>query len=320
MHVEGGFPRNLAEFERRFETEEACEAYLFEQRWPDGWTCACCGARTGWRNRRGVIECSGCGHQGSLTAGTVFAGTKKPLRMWFRAMFWMINQKNGFSAKSLQRLLGISYPTAWTWLHKLRAAMGNRTHLPLKGRVEVDETYWGAERRGKIGRPKAGEGQALILVATEEKETRIGRARLMAVPDHSQRSFVQAVETHVAPHTLVRSDGLNSFAPLAEKGYDHRPQVIGKDTSRAHQIFPKVHRVISLLKRWLLGTHQGAVQPKHLPAYLEEFEFRFNRRSSTHRTLLFVRLFDNAVRTAAKPYWRILGRTAPRQPLQVVPT
>ncbi len=118
------YPRNLAEFEARFATEQACREYLCQLRWPEGFRCPRCGHDKAWAVRTALLECAGCGHQASPTAGTIFQDTRQPLQSWFRAMWWLTSQKNGASALGLQRVLGLgSYKTAWTWLHKLRRAM-----------------------------------------------------------------------------------------------------------------------------------------------------------------------------------------------------
>ena len=312
------FPKSMAEFEERFSSEAACRAYLFGVRWPDGWRCRRCGVKQGWPNARRLIECARCGHQSSLTAGTVFHGTKRPLRLWFKAIFLMVTQKNGVSAKALQGFLGVSYPTAWTWLHKLRRAMGNRPHAPLSGVVEVDDAYWGGRRRGERGRRKGGGSKELLLVAVEVKGGAAGRLRLARPPDHTAKSFTGAVQRHVSPGSQVRTDGLHSYGPLSRKGYDHTPQVIGQNNgARAVALLPNAHRAISLLKRWLLGTHQGAPSGKHIAGYLEEFEFRFNRRTAKHRSLLFETLVGQATRQSAPPYWRIIQRQRPDHPLHM---
>lgn len=312
------FPRSMAEFEDRFDTEAACREYLFAVRWPEGWRCPRCGEGDGWPNARGLVECRACGHQSGLTAGTVFHSTKLPLRLWFKAMFLMVTQKNGVSAKALQGFLGISYPTAWTWLHKLRRAISMRPHAPLEGVVEVDDTYWGGTRQGERGRRKGGGSKDLVLVAVEVKENASGRVRLAHAPDHTGGSFRGIVGEAVAQGSEVRTDGLNSYARLGESGYRHVAEVIGPNQgARAVQVLPKVHRAISLLKRWLIGTHQGAPKGKHLAHYLEEFEFRYNRRSSRHRSLLFQRLLDCALIDKTPPYWRIIGRREPGRPLHL---
>ena len=312
------FPRSMAEFEERFSTEAACRDYLFRVRWPDGWRCPRCGAQRGWPNARRLIECRACAHQSSLTAGTVFHGTKRPLGLWFKAIFLMVTQKSGVSAKALQGFLGVSYPTAWTWLHKLRRAMGNRRHAPLSGVVEVDDAYWGGRRKGERGRRKGGGSKDLLLVAVEVKNGAAGRLRLARLPDHTAKSFTGAVQRHVSVGSQVHTDGLRSYAPLATQGYDHTPQVIGQNNgARAVALLPNAHRAISLLKRWLLGTHQGAPSGKHIAGYLEEFEFRFNRRTARHRSLLFERLVDCAVKYTAPPYWQIIQRRRPDEPLHL---
>jgi len=314
------FPRTLPEFNAAFATEQACREYLFRTRWPAGWRCPRCGHETGWLNRRQQIVCAACDHQQSLTAGTVFHGTKKPLALWFQAMFLMVTQKNGVSAKTLERLLGLSYPTAWTWLHKLRRALARRPQAPLTGCVEVDETYIGGYQAHRPGRRRPGEGKELVLVAVETQDKAMGRVRLTRVADHRRPTLTAAVSTSVAPGATVRTDGLSSYDPLAPHGYDHQRHVVGDDERRAVTLLPQVHKVISLLKRWLLGTHQGAAAGKHLPFYLEEFEFRFNRRTSRHRTLLFERLVGFGLSGRAQPYWRIIGRSAPDQPLLLAAT
>jgi len=301
------FPRSLPEFDVSFATEESCWNYLFKVRWPEGWHCPRCASLRGWRNQRALVECAQCGHQTSLTAGTIFHASKKPLRLWFKAIFLLLAQKNGLSAKSLANILGLSYPTAWTWLQKLRRCLGARSHAPLSGVVEVDDSYLGGYRQGQPGRRKGGGNKDLIMVAVEDRGEVMGRARIVAVPDHLSATFTAAVAAHLQPGSTVITDGLSSYQQLPGNGYDHRPKVIGKDKKGAGEALPRVHRVISLVKRWLLGTHQGSVSRKHLPAYLEEFEFRFNRRRATHRTLLFERFVEQAMRSPHEPYRLIIA-------------
>lgn len=311
------FPRTLPEFDERFGTEKACWEYLFKVRWPEGWRCPLCSRDHGWRNRRGTIQCAACGHQSSVTAGTVFHGTKKPLRLWFKAIFLLVTQKNGVSAKTIERVLGLSYPTAWTWLQKLRRVIGKRPRRALGGVVQVDDAYFGGYREGEQGRRKAGGSKKLAVVAVEEKGRGMGRARMVAVPDHSRKTFGETVERNVTAGSVVRTDGLSSYDELGAKGYRHRREVIGKKQKRALELLPHVHRVVGLAKRWILGTHQGGVRRKHIGAYLEEFTFRFNRRTSRHRTLLFERLVGWSMRHRADPYWRIIERPRPDIPLHV---
>ncbi len=298
------YPKTLVEFDERFGTEEACRAYFARLRWPDGFCCPACGHRRGWPNRRHDIECARCGHQTSLTAGTILEGTRKPLQLWFKAMWWVSTQKTGGSAKGLQRLLGLpSYQTAWVWLQKLRRAMVRPGRDKLVGIVEVDDTFLGGPESGVAGRES--ETKARVVAAVETAGRKIGRVRLRHIPDFSADSLVPFVEASVEPGSEVRTDGWQGYEPLRAKGYRHRVKVVGPDRTRAGRLFPNVHRVIALLKRWLVGTHHGRVEPQHLQVYLDEFAFRFNRRKSRHVGKLFFRLAQHGVHTAPVAYWEL---------------
>lgn len=304
------YPTTLLEFERRFDNDAACREYLVALRWPDGFRCPRCGHDRCWLNRRELFECAACHRQTSATAGTIFQDTRKPLMWWFRAMWYVTNQKTGVSALGLQRVLGLgSYETAWAWLHKLRRAMVRPGRDRLQGVVDVDETYWGGERPGKHGRGAAG--KTLVLVAAEEDGGGIGRIRLKRVSDHSGPTLQAAVEACVAPGSQVHTDGLSSYNGLSAAGYDHR--VIRSATAAVGEDpLPRVHRVVALLKRWMLGTHQGAIQPSHLDYYLDEFTFRFNRRTSRSRGKLFYRLVEQAVLVNPWPVERLRGGVCER--------
>jgi len=286
------YPKNISEFEERFSTEQSCQDYLFNLRWPEGFRCPRCGFERSWSTRRGLYRCQLCDMQVSVTAGTVFQDTRKPLRQWFRAIWYVTNQKHGVSALGLQRFLGLgSYRTAWTWLHKLRCAMVRPGRDRLSGAVEVDETYIGGQQAGKRGRGAAG--KALVLIAVEDKEEAFGRIRLVQIPDASAKSLTEAIRKSIEPASLVRTDNWRGYQGLESKGYTH--QVIRKEAIVGDDLLPLANRVASLLKRWLMGTHQGAVQPSHLDYYLDEFTFRFNRRTSRSRGKLFYRLVQQAV-------------------------
>ena len=295
------FPKTLVEFDERFGTEAACRDYLVHLRWPKGFRCPKCGHDRGWTNRRHDIQCTRCGRQTSLTAGTIFAGTRKSLRVWFRAMWWVSTQKTGGSAKGLMRLLGLkSYQTAWTWLQKLRRAMVRPGRDKLVNTVEVDDSFVGAVETGVAGR--ASYAKARIVVAVEVDGTKLGRVRLRHVPDFAADSLVTFVEDSVEPGSAVHTDGWQGYVPLRDKGYRHRATVIGRDPAQASRLLPAVHRVVSLLKRWLVGTHHGRVEAKHLQAYLDEFAFRFNRRKSRHVGMIFFRLAQHGVQTGPVSY------------------
>ena len=239
-----------------------------------------------------MMVCPACGYEASVIAGTIFQGTHLPLRTWFRAMWYVTSQKNGASALGLQRVLGLgSYKTAWAMLHKLRRAMVRPGRERLSGKVEVDEAYWGSHEEGAIGRLTSK--KALIAVAVQEDGKRIGRIRMRQVPDATKATLHGFIAENVEPGSMVRTDGLRAYLGMA--GYRH-DRVIQRDQEPgAEPLMPKVHLVISLLKRWLLGTHQGAIGHAHLDYYLDEFVFRFNRRTSASRGKLFYRLAQQAV-------------------------
>jgi len=302
------YPRDLLEFERRFATDQACRQCLFELRWPEGFVCPRCAGRETWPTQRGLWVCSACQSPASVTAGTIFQDTRKPLTLWFRVMWWVTTQKNGASALGLQRELGLkTYWTAWTWLHKLRRAMVRPGRDRLSGRVELDATYVGGAEEGVIGR--LTHDQALVLVAAQEDGRKIGRIRLRRVAELTKATVREFVEEAVEGGRVLRTDGLNVYQGLA--GYVHDPVVVKKQAAGASTLLPRVHRVASLLKRWLLGTHHGAVRPEHLDYDLDEFAFRFNRRRSAWRGKLFYRLVQQAVHVEPVPYQALIKHISP---------
>src|SRR6266576_5266244 len=299
------YPRNLKEFDVRFLSEESCREYLLQLRWPDGFRCPRCGCRESSPVRTVLLRCRECRHQTSVTAGTIFQETRTPLRLWFQAMWWITTQKNGASALGLQRVLGLKqYQTAWTWLHKLRSAMVRPGRDLLSGSVEVDESYLGGLEEGLRGRKT--ETKALIVIAAQEDGMGIGRIRMRHIADASAECLHPFVKDFIAPGSVVHTDGWRGYAGLDTQGYTHEVTVLKGKKESASELLPRVHRVISLLKRWLLGTHQGAVSQKHLDYYLDEFTFRFNRRRSKSRGKLFFRLAQQAVAVDPVPYERIV--------------
>jgi len=300
------YPKNLQKFDARFATEEACRKYLVRVRWPDGFVCPHCGGTKAWAVRVVLWQCAQCGTQVSVTAGTIFQDTRTPLRVWFNAMWWLTTQKNGASALGLQRILGLKhYQTAWTWLHKLSGAMVRPGRDLLSGRIEVDEAYLGGLEEGAPGR--GTQNKALIGVAVQENGQSSGRIRLQSLADASAQSLEGFIRSSIAPGSVVHTDGWSGYAGLHKLGYTHEVTVVkGKS---ADELLPRTHRVISLLKRWLLGTHQGAVGHKHLDYYLDEFTFRFNRRTSASRGKLFYRLVQQAVLVEPRTYRMIVDQT-----------
>jgi len=272
------FPRSIVEFQRRFPDEAACRAYLFESRWPEGYRCPHCdGGKVGAEHRRHLWQCGRCGHQASVTAGTVMHKTRTPLTLWFWAAYLVATHAPGISAVQLQRQLGISrYETAWLILQKLRRAMVAPEREPLMGEVEVDETFVGGRRKGRHVARRHGE-KALVGVIVEVRGSGSGRLRLEVLPDASQDTLTSWMRALVASGAIVHTDGWPGYAKLPGAGYEHRPRLQRRDHIDAQKLLPRAHRAASNLKTWLHGTHRG-VSPEHLQVYLDEFVFRHNRR------------------------------------------
>jgi transposase-like protein len=264
-----------------------------------------------YRASRIRLMCKDCRHQSTVTAGTIFEKTRTPLRVWLAAAWYLTNQKQGVSALGLQRVLGLgSYQTAWTMLHRFRRAMVRSGRERLKGLVEIDEAYIAiTDRENPIPalRRKSHTDKVMIGLAVEILEPKgFGRIRLRRLSSDSKECVRQFIRDSVEPTAIVRTDGSGSYAKLHEIGYEHERTVMLGSATPAHVSMAGVHRVAALLKRWLLGTHHGSVQPEHLDAYLDEFVFRFNRRSSTSRGMLFYRLLQQAVVTEPVTYQNVI--------------
>jgi transposase-like protein len=292
------YPRNLEEFHHFFPDEKACYLYLEHLRWPNGFICPKCNCESlAWRTNRNLLMCSNCRRQISVTASTVFEKTRKPLRLWLLAIWELTSQKYGANALGMKRVLGLGgYLTAWAWLHKLRRAMVRPDRDRLFGPVEVDESYVGGEETGVRGRQTIL--KAIVAIAVEIKDPKgFGRIRLRRVPDVTAASLVGFINDVVQPGAIIRTDGWKSYAPLASMGFVHEVTVLASSPNPAHVLLPGPHRISSLLKRWIIGTYQGAVSNEHLDYYLDEYTFRFNRRTSRSRGLLFYRLVNQAIQT-----------------------
>ena len=296
------------EFVKNFSTEEQCRDYLFKLRWSNGFRCPKCKGEACWPIGDILFECSKCARQTSVIAGTIFQGTRRPLKAWFTAIWWITTQKSGASAEGLQQVLGLkSYETAWAWLHKIRTAMVRSDRTKLSGKVEVDDFYLGSEEHdGSTGR---GTGNKVPVVAAIELHDsgKLGRARLGVVSDVSRESLIGFIKSNIEKGTTIITDGWSSYASLPSEGYGHEVYVQKKAVSEDEKL-PHVHLIISLLKRWLLGTHQGAISEKHMQSYLDEYVFRFNRRKSAKRGLLFYRLLEGAVATKPTTTAELYGR------------
>jgi transposase-like protein len=313
------YPGSYAELLAWFPDEPACLDYLEWLRWPDGFRCPRCVSRTGWRLSSGRWECAVCGRQASVTAGTIFHRTRTPLRLWFAAAWQMTSQKHGVSALGLQRALGLgSYQTAWAMLHRYRAAMVRPGRERLSGLVEVDETFVGGHEEGRPGR--AAETKSLVAIAVEIKQpTGFGRVRMQRVDAIRNEFLIPFITGAVEPGATVHTDGNQSYWSLPDRGYEHDRTVMSQQNDPAHVVMPGVHRIASLLKRWLLGTHQGSVGPDHLDAYLNEFTFRFNRRGSRRRGLLFYRLLEQAILAEPITYRSLIVNPRPGRPRPTLP-
>lgn len=302
------YPRNWGQFLEWFPDNNRCLAYLERLRWPAGFYCPACGVQDEpYRASRGRLICRRCRHQSSVTSGTIFGGTRTPLTNWFATVWYMTNQKHGVSALGLKRVLGLgSYQTAWTILHKLRRAMVRPDRDRLSGNIEVDETYVGGKEKGVRGRQTLK--KAIVVIAAEVHSPKgIGRVRMKQVPDVSANGLTPFVCDAVEPGSVVLTDGWKGYNDLPEHGYTRIKTVLSDTGDPAHVAMPVVHRVASLLKRWLLGIRQGSVFSIHLDEYLDEYTFRFNRRSSRSRGLLFYRLLEQSVVIKPTPYRSIIG-------------
>ena len=302
------YPGTFQEFDEWFRSESACLDYISKLRWPEGFRCPNCGFSTQQPSLmgRGLFLCRKCKRQVSVTAGTLFHRTHKPLRTWFLAMWFVTSQKHGASALGLQRVLGLgSYNTAWTWLHKLRRAMVRSGRDRLTGPVEVDEKYVGGIESKVRGR--GAKRKKIVVIAAEVRGRGPGRIRMAKVPDLSAPSMRAFVRNSVQEGAEIRTDAWSGYNGMESMGYKHVVTNISESGDPAHIAMPCVHRVASLFDRWWLGIHQGAIRPAHLDYYLDEFTFRFNRRSSRARGLLFYRLIQQAMGCDPVPRGAIVG-------------
>jgi len=309
------YPKTWSQFLDWFHSEQACLDYLQLLRWPNGFVCPKCGVISSpIKTSRNLLVCQSCKHQASVTAGTIFDKTRTPLKVWLAAAWYITNQKHGVSALGLQRVLGLgSYQTAWVMLHRFRRAMVRPGRELLHGLVEVDETYIAI---GDKEQPIVAKGRksqttkTLVVIAVEMLEPKgFGRIRLRRILDDSERQVIPFVKDVIHPGATVHTDGSAAYRSLKDEGFEHRRSVMLGAETPAHISMPGVHRVAALIHRWLLGTHQGAVQPSKLDHYLDEFVFRFNRRKSLSRGMLFYRLLEQAVVTAPATYQNVVNKT-----------
>ena len=310
------YPKSVGEFQAWFRTDADCLDYLEWLRWPAGFACSGCGRDTGWRLGDGRYMCSKCGSRTSVTAGTIFDRTRTPLTVWFTACWLFATGKDGISALSLKRTLEIgSYQTAWAMLHRLRSVLVRPGRDRLAGLVEVDETFIGGEESGLRGGRARGK-KVLTGIAVEVREpTGLGRCRMRPLADASAVSLHAFVTDHVEPGARVITDGWQGYQGLEKLGYVHQRRSQRAARTRGEdpgELLPTVHRIASLIKRWLLGTHQGSVDTAHLTSYLNEFVFRFNRRRSRSRGMVFYRVLELAVAHDPVRYRDLIVDPAPK--------
>jgi len=309
MSIIEKYPKDFQEFLLQFRNDDDCWKYLFEMRWPKGFLCPKCNSDKYWITEKKLIHCIHCNHQTSVTAGTIFHATRKPLILWFHIIWWVVAQKTGASAYNLTDFMGFgSYETAWSWLHKLRRAMVRTNRELLTGIVEVDETYIGGKEKGKGTQGRGAKTKALVVVATECQGKQIGRVRFKIILEASADELKVFINETIKPGSKIITDGWSGYNFLSEsENFEHQVKTISGSGKQAHELLPHVHMVDSLLKRWINGTHQGNVSHKHLSYYLEEFAFRFNRKLSTYRGKLFYRLMQQAVSVTPKPYSELIN-------------
>jgi len=306
------YPGSYAELRAWFPDDDACMDYLDWLRWPNGVGCPACGWTAVTAASGRVWRCGGCRKRVSRTAGTILQNTRTPLTVWFAAGWYMTADPGGVSALRMQRLLGLgSYQRAWAMLHRYRTAMVRPGREVLIGRVEVDETFVGGERPGPRGR--GAQGKTLVVVAVELREPQgYGRARMNVIPNANAKTLRSFLIATVEPGATVVTDGWSAYPKACEDWFTHEPYPVARSGHQAHELLPAVHRVSSLCKRWLMGTHQGGVQPEHLQAYLEELCFRFNRRHARARGLLFYRLLQYAAGAAPVTYRKMVATSRPQ--------
>jgi len=319
----GRYPGTVVQFAGWYPDDAACLDYLAWLRWGDaGFGCYLCGAvGRGWLRADGTSwDCGACGSRTSATAGTIFHRTRTPLTVWFRAAWELTTRANGVSARGIQRSLELgSYQTAWMMLHRFRLAMVMPSRAKLGGVVEVDDMFVGGRNKpGMAGRSRRPHKTPVLMMA-EVRSRGIGRCRAVVLPRLDGASLRAALNANIEQGSTIRSDGLVVLGQSMTGFVHDRVSVQGSGTP-AHVLFPVVSRVQSQAKRWLEGTLQGAAEPEHLQAYLNEFEFRFNRRKARKPGLLFYRLLEQAVHTAPATYTDIAtGGTRPRKTAPALP-
>ena len=295
-------PTDLIAFKEAFSSEEHCLDYIEKLRWPNGFRCPNCEHDVGYRlTLRRLIQCAVCRHQTSATAGTIFHKTRIPLQNWFWIIFLVAQDKGGASASRLAAQLGMYYKTVWYVLHKIRHAMERRDErITLAGYIEMDEAIVGRQAR-KPGRPRKNpdekstkcpkvrklgqratdptrrKTQTEVVVMVERENAHAGNLAMKVVHKTTRDDLREVTEQRVDDDKQwFKTDALQSHYVLKSMGHTLHALKLG-NTQWSVEELPVVHRAISLLKRFLMGTYHG-VSPLYLQSYLHEFCFRWNRR------------------------------------------
>ena len=298
------FQRGLSEpeFDRLYGTEEQCRAIVIASRWPQGFLCpGCGGAKHSVLKNRGLFQCSTCRLQTSPIARTIFAATKVALQVWFRAMYHLTQSKKGISSIELGRRLGVTQTTAWKIKHKLKQVMLERDATkPLTGRIEMDDAYVGGERGGgKRGRGAPGKTPFVAAAETtpDGKPTRLKLRRVSGFCSHAISAFAKS---SLNADCVVVSDGLRCFNAVTDAGCTHEVVITGSGPAGARSAtFKWVNTALGNIKAAMTGTYRS-INSKHVPRYLAEFEYRFNRRYDL--AAMIPRLTWAATRTTPMPY------------------
>jgi transposase-like protein len=276
---------NLVEFVQRFSEESECEEHLIQLRWKEGFQCPKCASteamlvhathRRDADKRVPLFECKSCHRQTSVTSGTIFHKSKVPLSKWFLAIYLVSNDKRGIAATTLQRDLGISYPTAWLMLTKLRKAMEERNSIyKLDGIVQVDEFFLGGKSHGD-GKRGRGTDQDTVMIGVSMKKGAPIHCFMELVSDMSKRTVLDVLSRRMTSDVILETDGNPTYAACA-KEMDISHLVTLSSDENAHEVFRWVDTLISNLKKFIDGTYHGREENKQ--SYLEEFAYRFNRR------------------------------------------
>lgn len=295
------YPKNQIEFESAFDSEEKCISYLHSIKYEAGFICEKCSHIEYWQNKRSVLVCKKCRNETSVTSGTIFHRSQIPITVLFRLIWFVVIQKTGVSALGIQKVLGLSrYETVWKWLHKIRKVMILPSREKLKGIVEIDETFIGGIKKGKRGR--GAEGKEIVIIAIELIGKSNGRVRMGIIEKADRKSINEFVKNNIETGSTIITDGWKGYIDVERMKYKHKIET-KLIAVNEENLTPNVHRIASLLKRWLLGTHQNFTSSDYLKYYLDEYTFRYNRRKANSSGLLFYILLKQALLN--KPIYKL---------------